>query len=279
MKILLIANDSSSKKILVSVLKKVGLEDITEYSNLYDGLALLFSNPEKMFDLVVFDTESNLVPKEMDSVQLIKALLSKKTFTNWKDTVEKIHQTKGHENVLIWLISKKLIQEIPNNQNLTSFKRPTDYFLTEELIEKITSVLEKQKEERENSPKILLAEDYKHSQIIITRFLKKNGFENVVVAENGVEAVEMVKKSDFDLILMDMQMPIMNGLEATKEIRKMEKGKEIPIIALTPFAMKEDREKCLEIGATDYISKPIDSNEFISRVKYYLGLTVKAERV
>ena len=117
--------------------------------------------------------------------------------------------------------------------------------------------------------KILLAEDYKHSQIIVTRLLKKNNFENIVVVENGEEAVNMANKEHFDLILMDMQMPIMNGFEATEKLRQTEEYKETPIIALTAFAMKGDREKCLAAGATDYIPKPIDSKEFIEKVKYY----------
>ncbi|MGE5796016.1 MAG: response regulator, partial [Ignavibacteria bacterium] len=71
------------------------------------------------------------------------------------------------------------------------------------------------------------------------------------------------------LILMDMQMPVMNGFEATEKIRQMPEYKETPIIALTAFAMKRDREKCLEAGVTDYIPKPIDSHEFIEKVKHY----------
>jgi CheY-like chemotaxis protein len=117
--------------------------------------------------------------------------------------------------------------------------------------------------------KILLVEDYKHSQIIVTRLLKKNNFDTIVVVENGAEALDQVKKQKFDLILMDMQMPVMNGFEATEKIRQLENYKETPIIALTAFAMKGDREKCLEAGATDYIPKPIDSHEFIEKVKYY----------
>ncbi len=117
--------------------------------------------------------------------------------------------------------------------------------------------------------KILLAEDYKHSQIIVTRLLKKNSYEDIVVVENGEDAVKMATGDKFDLILMDMQMPIMNGFEATEKIRLMPEYKNIPIIALTAFAMKGDREKCLESGATDYIPKPIDSKEFIDKVKYY----------
>jgi CheY-like chemotaxis protein len=68
---------------------------------------------------------------------------------------------------------------------------------------------------------------------------------------------------------MDMQMPVMNGFEATRKIRELKEYKDTPIVALTAFAMKGDREKCLDAGATDYIPKPIDSQEFIQKVKYY----------
>jgi len=125
------------------------------------------------------------------------------------------------------------------------------------------------KEKDKDVVKILLAEDYKHSQIIVTRLLKKNNFDHIVVVENGAEALDQVKKQKFDLILMDMQMPVMNGFEATEKIRMLPEYKDTPIIALTAFAMKGDREKCLEAGTTDYIPKPIDSQEFIQKVKHY----------
>jgi len=99
--------------------------------------------------------------------------------------------------------------------------------------------------------------------------LRKNGFSNVTVVENGAEAVDQARKAVYDLILMDMQMPVMNGFEATERIRQMPEYKDTPIIALTAFAMKGDREKCIDAGASDYIPKPIDSIEFIEKVKKY----------
>ncbi|MBT8378543.1 MAG: response regulator [Ignavibacteria bacterium] len=122
---------------------------------------------------------------------------------------------------------------------------------------------------KKGTTKILLVEDYKHSQIIVTRLLKKNDFDSIVVVENGQEALDAAQQQHYDLILMDMQMPVMNGFEATQRIRELPDYKEAPIIALTAFAMKGDREKCLDAGATDYIPKPIDSSEFIQKVKYY----------
>lgn len=147
----------------------------------------------------------------------------------------------------------------------------------EDLQEIVTAMIDKFDEplspeevkEKKDTVKILLVEDYKHSQIIVTRLLKKNNFDSIVVVENGQEALDQVKEQRYDLILMDMQMPVMNGFEATQRIRQLEEYKNTPIIALTAFAMKGDREKCLEAGATDYIPKPIDSQEFIQKVKYY----------
>jgi len=147
----------------------------------------------------------------------------------------------------------------------------------EDLQDVVTAMIDKFDEpsspeevkEKKDTVKILLVEDYKHSQIIVTRLLKKNNFDSIVVVENGQEALDQVKEQRYDLILMDMQMPVMNGFEATQKIRQLEEYKNTPIIALTAFAMKGDREKCLEAGATDYIPKPIDSQEFIQKVKYY----------
>ncbi len=116
---------------------------------------------------------------------------------------------------------------------------------------------------------ILLAEDYKHSQIIICRLLRKNGYQNITVTENGEEALLMVNKQKFHLIIMDIRMPVMNGFEATEKIRQLPDYKNTPIISLCAFALKSDREKCLEAGATDYVPKPIDSKEFIDKIKYY----------
>jgi CheY-like chemotaxis protein/anti-sigma regulatory factor (Ser/Thr protein kinase) len=147
----------------------------------------------------------------------------------------------------------------------------------ENLQDTITSMINRYEEpskpeevkQQKDTVKILLVEDYIHSQIIVTRLLKKNNFESIVVVENGQEALDAVREQHYDLILMDMQMPVMNGFEATRRIRELDDYKETPIVALTAFAMKGDREKCLDAGATDYIPKPIDSQEFIQKVKYY----------
>ena len=117
--------------------------------------------------------------------------------------------------------------------------------------------------------RILLVEDNPVNIKLASRLLEKQG-HRVVVAENGKLAVEAVCKDEFDLVLMDMQMPVMDGLEATREIRRLEKEEKqkaghVPIVAMTANAMKGDREQCLESGMDDYITKPININ-VINRV-------------
>ena len=122
---------------------------------------------------------------------------------------------------------------------------------------------------------ILLAEDNIVNQKMAVRMLEKRG-HRTVVASNGREAIEKLKEELFDLVLMDIQMPEMDGLTATREIRKWKmenrnsedsKGghqdqvSNIPIIAITAHAMKGDREKCLEAGMDDYVTKPIKAEE------------------
>jgi CheY-like chemotaxis protein/HPt (histidine-containing phosphotransfer) domain-containing protein len=108
--------------------------------------------------------------------------------------------------------------------------------------------------------RILLAEDSRINQKVALGFLNKWGHQTLV-ANNGKEAVELWQREPFDLILMDMQMPEMNGYDATAAIRSEEQGtgRHIPIIAMTAEAMKGDREHCLDAGMDDYISKPFDA--------------------
>ncbi|MCS6919120.1 MAG: response regulator, partial [Fimbriimonadales bacterium] len=107
--------------------------------------------------------------------------------------------------------------------------------------------------------RVLVAEDNYVNQKVIRRLLEKWGVE-LQIAENGKEALEWLSRASFDLVLMDCQMPEMDGYEATRRIRAYEapRGLHIPIIALTANALEGDREKCLECGMDDYLSKPIN---------------------
>ena len=119
---------------------------------------------------------------------------------------------------------------------------------------------------------ILLAEDNEVNQELAVTLLEKRGYL-VTVANNGKEVLSTLTKKRFDIILMDVQMPLMNGIQATEKIREVEKKMKthIPIIAMTAYAMKEDKERCLKAGMDDYLSKPIRSNKLYEKLDYYLN--------
>lgn len=127
--------------------------------------------------------------------------------------------------------------------------------------------------EAKRKMRILLAEDNLVNQRLAVKILEKMGHA-VSVAANGKIAVEYQENEMFDLILMDVQMPEMDGLEATKAIREREKGtnSHIPILAMTAYAMKEDKERCVEAGMDGYLSKPIDAQELFDTIENLLGV-------
>jgi CheY-like chemotaxis protein len=219
---------------------------------------------DKELDLAIIDLD---MPK-INGFDLIKKIKSEDKFsklpiiiyTGKEDYQEDLEKIDG---MFVDLLDKKSTSFNELEKTITDMIKSYEESKT---IEEIS--------EESSGPKILMAEDYKHSQIIVTRLLKKSGFENVIVVENGEEALNICECDKIDLILMDMQMPVMNGFEATGKIRELEGYADTPIIALTAFAMKGDREKCLEAGATDYIPKPIDSKEFIEKVKYYTQVKI-----
>lgn len=253
--ILIVDDDIPALNLIKEAVEQAGFNAIAEshsgkVSDMIENMRL---------DLAIIDLDM----PEVDGYDLIKQIKSKPNFSKLPVIIY-----TGKENYQEDLKKIDGLFEDLLEKNSTNIEELSGTI--KEMIDRydVPTPPEKLKEEP-NVVKILLVEDYKHSQIIVTRLLKKNSFEHIVVVENGVEALEKVKEQKFDLILMDMQMPIMNGFEATEKIRELPDYKDTPIIALTAFAMKGDREKCLDAGATDYIPKPIDSQEFIEKVKYY----------
>jgi len=117
--------------------------------------------------------------------------------------------------------------------------------------------------ERTRGARVLLVEDNQLNQEVAVGLLE-DGKMSVDLAENGERAVRMVREHDYDVVLMDMQMPVMGGIEATRAIRSDPRFHALPIIAMTANAMAADREKCLEAGMNDHVAKPIDPDELFA---------------
>ncbi|RYD75911.1 MAG: response regulator, partial [Sphingobacteriales bacterium] len=146
----------------------------------------------------------------------------------------------------------------------------------------ISFVLELQKGESDDMPekaettfseeflvgkKILVTDDNDLNRLVASILLLDYG-ATVMVAENGEIALDMVSRENFDVILMDIQMPVMNGYETTKKLRQS--GNNIPIIALTASAIKGEREKCIAAGMNDYITKPINEEQFLKTIDKWI---------
>ncbi len=148
-----------------------------------------------------------------------------------------------------------------------------------ELLDSILVALGASTAQQESSPalaeggplpplRILLAEDSLVNQKLAVGLLSRHG-HSVIVANDGQEAVAALAQHEVDLVLMDVQMPVMDGFEATAAIRAREKrsGKHVPILAMTAHALKGDRERCLEAGMDDYIAKPISANQLLAKMR------------
>jgi len=121
---------------------------------------------------------------------------------------------------------------------------------------------------------ILLVEDNLLNQKVVTFNLRKHNY-NVTAASNGTDAIEAFTNQTFDLILMDLMLPEMDGYEITIEIRKLEKEKAIenpvPIIAITANTLDNDREKCFKVGMNEYLSKPFTAEQLIDKIRMFIS--------
>ncbi len=144
----------------------------------------------------------------------------------------------------------------PHNGTTVQKKRKTDHL---------------QEIEGASRMQVLLVEDHPINQKAIIPILGKLGFGNVAIADNGLIALDMINNVNFDLVLMDIQMPFMDGYETTRAIRKLKKkSADVPIIAMTANAIEGDRERCLAAGMNDYLSKPIQKKALLTALKHWI---------
>src|SRR3954447_10964286 len=125
-------------------------------------------------------------------------------------------------------------------------------------------------EGRRRMPKVLLVEDSEESRDGLARHLRRKGYETLL-AVDGRQGVDLARAESPDLILMDMSLPVLDGWEATRQLKAAPQTRGIPVIALTAYAMAGDREKALEAGCDDYDTKPIDLQRLLTKVLALLG--------
>ena len=118
-------------------------------------------------------------------------------------------------------------------------------------------------------PKILIVEDNEENRDSLSRRLQRRGFE-VVTANDGKAGLAMAQSEKPDLILMDMNMPELDGWEATRQIKALEEGRDVPVLALTAHALAGDKERALQAGCADYHTKPIDFPKLLAQIEAIL---------
>lgn len=260
----LIVDDNNTNCIIMENMMKAWGFETTVANNGEKALNELYKYTveDNLFDLILLDYQM----PEMDGFELAEKIRANK---KWK----------GIQLVMMSSISENGIQErskrIEINCYLNKPVRQLDLYsilvstLGKPKAHKVKEMKEQTTIEAMPSLNILLAEDNIINQKVATNLLKRWGHE-VTVANDGVEAIELSNKHDFDLIFMDIQMPNMDGIEATERIRNAGNSKSgIPIVAMTAHAMIGDRDRFLDAGMDDYISKPIEIKELLRVVKKY----------
>jgi PAS domain S-box-containing protein len=232
--------------------------------------ALKIIEQSEPFDLIICD---NHMPY-MSGIETIRMLKNKLKLSIEKQPVILLHSSLDNHQLekecLELGIRFRLSKPIKSNDlfiHLNNLYRENTTNLANEMIEapKVDTILEK--------VKIVIAEDVYLNMVLIKAMIAELGFNiEIIEAKNGFEAIEKYQEMSPDLILMDVHMPELDGIGATKKIREIESitGKNVPIIALTAGALKEDQEKCFAVGMNDFLTKPIVPEKILTKLNEYL---------
>lgn len=268
-RVLIVDDNAVNRLVLLNVLRQAGIQAFEVESG---RLALAWLQEQHQLgracDLVLLDAQM----PEMDG------------FT----VAQRIRQTQGYAQVPMLMLSSAgmkgdaqrarevgiagyLTKPVTRDEVMAALSRLMGADSTEN-GELVTRHLMR---EQQHALKVLLVEDNEVNQKLILTLLERWG-HHATVADNGRVGAEHALSADFDIILMDMMMPVMDGLEATRLIRSHQAHKRVPIIAMTANAMQGDRERCLEAGMDDYLSKPIKATELQAMLEQFAAPAVTA---
>ncbi|WNQ10543.1 response regulator [Paenibacillus aurantius] len=264
-RLLLVEDDDTLRESLVEL---IGHDDlvITAVSTGEEALSELRENP---FDCMVLD----LGLSDISGFELLNTIRSDYQLRELPIIIYTGRELDSKEEMLLRKYAESII--IKNVKSPERLFDETALFLhrvESNLPEDKREILEKlhSKEAVFSGKRILLVDDDIRNVFALSSILENYNMD-ITFAENGREALQLIEKEEpFDLILMDIMMPVMDGYEAMRAIRSMPDLERLPIIALTAKAMKEDRNKCIEAGASDYITKPINTDQLLSLLKVWL---------
>lgn len=216
------------------------------------------------------DTGMGIAPEKLDSI-----------FEKFVQADASINRKFGGTGLGL-SITKTLTEIMGGNLSVTSELGKGSVFTLTLPLEKIqdkkpdesaSSDISKKPDKESQKPHILLVEDYAANVLVATLYLEQFGY-TYDVAENGSQAVEKIAANEYHVVLMDVQMPGMDGLSATKKVREMEQGgkRRVPIIGMTAHALAGDRERCIEAGMDDYVSKPFNPTMLQSKIESFIDM-------
>lgn len=254
-------NNEILKNIDVIIYEKTDDETLDEF---YREISIFNYNKNKIIVLV---NPIEVLEKDLKNNKkydyIIKPIKKHEVYSKLEKNIFNISSVISNE-------TKKNIEKFEYVEDQISEKRDTANIYEEISINSNNSNLEHT--QNENNPSILVVEDNETNRLTITTLLLKKGY-NIIEATNGKEAVEAYEKhSNIKLILMDIQMPIMNGYEATEIILEKSKkeNREINIIAVTAYVTTTDKERCFQIGMSDYMTKPFNFVELYEKISNYI---------
>lgn len=254
----------------------IGDDENNTYMNIFESAGIRVfrvKNLAEAYDILEYAEKYDFIVYETD-----------KNYIEDIESMKKIYEINKDERIILILGNYNSLKESTKNMDYNDI---TEFILKpagkEEIISTLTySINKKAEKEMEEDIReikrmnlsgkknIMIVEDNDVNRIAIKTLIEKRGY-GTIIAENGAVAIKLFNLNDIDLILMDIQMPVMDGYEATKKIREIEKmyNKRIPIIGVTAYSSEENRKKCFEVGMDDYIAKPIKVDKLYEIIEKY----------
>jgi len=268
-KVLVIDDNSVARRSLSRVLESIGLDSVTA-KNGREGVAEVVAADKRgePYPLILIDWDMPIM-NGFDAIHAIQnqvdlSLQPVIFMVTTHNEEEVLKEASRMEVILSDMLAKPVC-------NSTLFDALIGHFGHEDIVDRVISYTSKQgvtAREKLRGARVLLVEDNLLNQELAQELLMDEGIV-VTLADNGLEALKILEEKEFDGILMDMQMPEMDGVTAAREIRKQQRFKDLPIIAMTANAMIGDKDKVLSVGMNDHIAKPVDVNQmFITMAKW-----------